>query len=83
MILLIFLIIYLLFVVFFIALSLFNIFHAIRFGIDSSLNKLMLKTYIFVSVVLLISTIFVVSAIDWTAHSNLLPSGGLLPTTSF
>jgi hypothetical protein len=83
MILIVFLIIYILFVLFFLVLSLFNVFHAIKFGINSRINKLMLKVYIFISVLLLLGTIFVASAIDWTVRSDLLPTGNILQVPGY
>ena len=60
------LIIYLVFILFWLVFSFFNIFHAAKFGLATAVNKIALTTYIIVSAALLIGSLVYISTVDWS-----------------
>lgn len=81
--LIIFFVIYALFIIFFIIFSLFNIFHAKKFGLSTALNRVMLKVYVIVSILLLAGSLITAFSIDWTAGADFLPEGNTFSVPAY
>ena len=67
-----FLIAYMIFVIFWLIFTFFNIFHAVRFGLAAPANKITLTIYIIVSGVVLLSSLIFASLVDWNQSVELL-----------
>ena len=67
-----FLIIYTIFVLFWLIFSMFNIFHAVRFGLNTPANKITLTIYIVASGLILLGSLIFISSQDWSQQIELL-----------
>jgi hypothetical protein len=67
-----FLFIYLILVLGWLVFSFFNIFHAIKFGLDTKANKITLVVYITLSSSILLGSLIYIATVDWTQKIELL-----------